>query len=208
MDELPVGGGNKGQFSAENEQAPASTPQTNADDGKPLEERLVSKAWSVRKDAFEELRVKIADFPVDCANETIQMHADKWAAPYLNEVNPGALEKILDCFQEYLKKASSSTVTSMMVPVTKPMVEKCLGHAKVTIKAKAAECMLLLFVASENFGEEIIDELLKHCKSAKPKVSCPPKCYFLPPKITPNNWLMKIVSFFLNNSNLSLFCLV
>ena len=48
-----------------------------------------------------------------------------------------------------------------MVPVTKPMVEKCLGHAKVTIKTKATECMLLLFVSSENFGEEIIDELLK-----------------------------------------------
>lgn len=98
VDELPVGkGAGDNPFGAENEQPPTAAPAGNADDDKPLPDRLVSKAWAVRKTAFEELNVIINKFDKGSANEVMNEHASKWPK-YLVEPNPGALEKVLDCF--------------------------------------------------------------------------------------------------------------
>ena len=97
-------------------------------------------------------------------------HASNWAK-YLAEPNPGALEKVLECFQEYIIKSEPGILSSMQVSVIKPMIEKCLGAAKPNLKLKSQECMLLLFEVSENFEEETMDALLGFCKSSKQKVS-------------------------------------
>ena len=55
--------------------------------------------------------------------------------------------------------------------VIKPMVEKCLGQAKATLKQKSQECMLMLFEVSESFDEDTMDAILAFVKSKKPKVS-------------------------------------
>ena len=97
-------------------------------------------------------------------------HASNWSK-YLAEPNPGALEKVLDCFLEYIIKCEPGILSSMQVSVFKPMIEKCLGAAKPNLKAKSQECMLTLFEVSENFEEETMDALLTFVKSTKPKVS-------------------------------------
>ena len=97
-------------------------------------------------------------------------HASNWAK-YLAEPNPGALEKVLDCFHEFINKCDPGILSSMQVSVFKPMIEKCLGQAKANLKSKSLECMLLLFEVSENFEEETMDTLLTFCKSNKQKVS-------------------------------------
>ena len=54
VDDLPVGGGNKGgmsEFPPEESGPKAANPDLD----KPLEQRLESKTWSIRKDSFEEL---------------------------------------------------------------------------------------------------------------------------------------------------------
>jgi len=51
MDDVPVGGGNS-KFMEE--QAPANAKNDDAD--KPLEERLLSKNWNTRADAYVELQ--------------------------------------------------------------------------------------------------------------------------------------------------------
>jgi len=51
MDDLPVGQSNNNDKFNE---GPAAD-QKNADADKPLEERLVSKNWSTRADAFKEI---------------------------------------------------------------------------------------------------------------------------------------------------------
>lgn len=111
MDDLPVGGGNKGGPS---EFPPDEMPgnNTNPDADKPLEQRLVSKTWSVRKDAFEELRNQLKTLPENSGGDQMMEHASKWAT-YLMEPNPGALEKVLDCFLEFIKKCDPGLLSSL-----------------------------------------------------------------------------------------------
>lgn len=53
MDDLPVGqASNNNKFKDEQ---PTTSDKNNADADKPLEERLVSKNWSTRADAFKEI---------------------------------------------------------------------------------------------------------------------------------------------------------
>ena len=71
VDDLPVGGGGGANpFGAENEQPPAQAA-TNADDDKPLDERLVSKAWATRKKAFEDLQGIISKFDRGTNNDVM-----------------------------------------------------------------------------------------------------------------------------------------
>ena len=111
MDEQPVGGGGKSPFGAMDEQPPPKAA-ANADDSKPLDERLVSKAWMVRKTAFEELTATISKFGYNTSNSMMQTHASKWAK-YLTEPNPGAMEKVLECFHTYIDKCDAATLTGM-----------------------------------------------------------------------------------------------
>ena len=147
-----------------------AAPKASPDADKPLEQRLVSKTWSLRKDAFEELRNAFKSLPENSSNDQISEHASKWAT-YLMEPNPGALEKVLDCFQEFIRKCEPGLLSSIQVSLFKPMIEKQLGHAKASLKAKSLDCMLLFFEFSENFEEDTMDTLLNFCKSTKQKVS-------------------------------------
>ena len=122
MDELPVGGGGKGPSEFPSEQPAA---QANPDADKPLEDRLVSKAWAIRKDAFEELKNKFKNLSENTKGE-MNEHASNWGK-YLLEANPGALEKVLECFLEFIIKTDPSILSGMQVSIIKPMVEKCLG---------------------------------------------------------------------------------
>ena len=151
---------------------PPSASAAGADDNKPLEERLVSKAWATRKTAFEELQSILNRFDPGTNNEVMNTHASKWAT-YLAEVNPGAMEKVLDCFHTYIDKCDKRILASFQDKVYAPVLDKCLGAAKPSLKTKAMDCMLLFFEVSENFGDETLDALQEQVKSNKPKVSQP-----------------------------------
>ena len=156
---MPVGGGGgKNPFGAGADEGPPAQAAANADDDKPLDQRLVSKAWATRKTAFEELNGIIVKYEPSTNNQVMNEHAGKWSK-YLAEPNPGALEKVLECFQTYIDKCDSSILASFQNSVYPPMLDKCLGAAKPTLKTKAMECMLLFFEVSENFGEETLDAL-------------------------------------------------
>ena len=160
VDDLPVGGGggnNPFGASAMDEQPPAQAA-ANADDDKPLEERLLSKAWAVRKTAFEELAGIIQQFEPGTNNAIINEHAGKWAK-YLVEPNPGAMEAVLACFHTFIDKCDPALLSSMQNSIYAPVIDKCLGAAKPTLKTKAMDCMLLYFEVSENFGDETLDAL-------------------------------------------------
>lgn len=157
VDDMPVGGGGgaKDPFGAAEEQPPAQAA-ANADDDKPLNERLVSKAWLVRKTAFEELGAIMGKFDLGTNNEIMNTHAPKWVK-YLAEPNPGAMEKVLECFHIFIDKGDATVLASCQSSVYAPMMDKCLGAAKPTLKAKSMECLLLFFEVGENFGDETLD---------------------------------------------------
>ena len=112
----------------------------------------------MRKTAFEELLATIGKFEAGTNNSLMNEHASKWAK-YLAEPNPGALEKVLECFQVYIDKCDPPLLASIQNSIYAPIMDKCLGAAKPSLKTKSMECMLLYFEVSENFGDETLDAL-------------------------------------------------
>ncbi len=106
MDDLPVGQKNENDKFNEGPGA----EKNNADADKPLEERLVSKNWSTRADAFKEICDQFKKAPNNCANESFRDYASKWQQ-FLSDANPGSLEKALEAFQAYLDRAKSDLVS-------------------------------------------------------------------------------------------------
>ena len=68
---------------------------------------------------------------------------------YLNDANPGSLEKCLDALDVFINKADPKIVASVQNEIIKILIEKCIGHAKALIKNKGIECFNLLFEVSE-----------------------------------------------------------
>lgn len=56
-------------------------------------------------------------------------------------------------------------MSSCQNDIIKILVEKCVGHAKPTIKTKSLECFNLLFEVTEAFDDSI--ETVSECLSSK-----------------------------------------
>lgn len=147
---------------------PSSAEQ--ADNSGPLEKRILSKNWSVRAGAYEELTKLSTDSKPKSKADFFRDHIGSWK-DYLKDSNPGALEKALRCLQAFLDKIHPSLIDeTSQNNILSLLVEKCLGHAKPVIKELGTECMLLLFEVSENF-EISVDTLQGLCKHKNIKVS-------------------------------------
>ena len=96
MDDIPVGGGSSNNNQFMDEQPPAAKKE-DADADKPLEERLLSKAWATRAEAYKQLGEKYKQAKPNSDDDLFREHSEKWQK-YLADMNPGALEKSLDCF--------------------------------------------------------------------------------------------------------------
>jgi len=75
-----------------------------------LEQRIQSKNWSIRANAFEELAnlFKMADSEF---SQDFKDHASMWKK-YLNDANPGSLEKCLEALEAFINRADPKVVTS------------------------------------------------------------------------------------------------
>ena len=134
-----------------------------ADNSGPLEKRIVSKNWSVRAGAFEELLTLSKDSTNNSKADHFNQHCSEWKV-YLKDSNPGALEKALVCLEAFLDKIHPSILVPNQNEIISMLTEKCLGHAKPVIKKKAEDCLLLIFEVGENFDESIetLNALIKH----------------------------------------------
>ncbi len=94
MDEIPVGQSTKNnQFTEEQEPFEIIAPDAD----KPLEERLVSKTWSTRNDAFKEICEMFKQAEQNCANDTFKEYASKWTT-FLTDGHPTSLDKALEAY--------------------------------------------------------------------------------------------------------------
>lgn len=162
MDEQAIGGGageSMGKSSAE-----------MADNSGPLEKRILSKNWSVRAGAYDELTKMCTDAPYGCKADFMREHLDKWKV-YLKDNNPGALEKALNCFNLFIDKIHKSLLTAEEInPILSMLIEKCLTHMKPVLKKLAGESILLIFEAYESFADSQ-DTLIAMAGHKVPKVS-------------------------------------
>jgi hypothetical protein len=88
---------------------------------------------------------------------------------YLADTNPGSLEKCLDALEAFISKGDPRLISSSQNDIIKILIEKCVGHAKPTIKSKSIECFNLLFEVSESF-DEAVEPLLECVNSKNTKV--------------------------------------
>jgi len=146
-----------------------STSADQADNSGPLEKRLVSKNWSVRANAYDELTKMCMDAQVDSKAAFFGEYAGEFKT-YLKDSNPGALEKALTTLEAFLQKAKGQVVVEHQNGIIDMLVEKCLSHAKPVIKNKGTECLLLLFECTESF-DDCVDTLNNLANNKNVKVS-------------------------------------
>lgn len=129
---------------------PSSAEQ--ADNSGPLEKRIISKNWSVRAGAFDELTKKYKDASVNSKDEAFAQYIGMFKTNFLKDSNPGALEKALDCLKICLEKIRKQTLGEEVPGLLGILIEKCVGHVKPNIRAKALEAVHLAFEVSEDFA--------------------------------------------------------
>ena len=104
-----------------------------ADNSGPLEKRIISKNWSVRAGAFEELLNLCKAEQPNSKKDFFNAHVDQWKV-YLKDSNPGALEKALVCLEAFLDKIRKQVLMESQNEILSMLIEKCLGHVKPVIK--------------------------------------------------------------------------
>ena len=161
MDDQPVGGGTQKANAPPDEYGTSTSAQ--ADNSGPLEQRISCKNWSVRAQAFEEL-LSLFKGALSPKDQVFPEHAPMWKK-YLADINPGSLEKCLDALQWFIDMGDPKVVGSCQYDIVKALIEKCIGHAKPTIKQKGLECFNTLFEVTESFDESV--ETITECLNSK-----------------------------------------
>ena len=140
--------------------APSTSNVSGGESNAPLEQRLVSKNWQIRANAYDEL----CDIfnQAQPADECFREYSGGWVK-YLADSIPGALERCLDALNAFISNCDPKFLATVQNEIIKVLVEKCLGQNKPSIKSKSSECFLLIFEVSEQFAEseETMLELLK-----------------------------------------------
>ena len=106
-----------------------ATAADKADNTGPLADRLVSKNWSTRAAAFEELLGLAKASKTKSKDDLFRDHADMWKV-YLKDPNPGALDKCLTALMAWLDKTHPSILVASQNELIGVLVEKCIGHMK------------------------------------------------------------------------------
>ena len=131
------------------------TAAETADNSGPLDKRLVSKNWSVRANAYDELKGLCEKAVLDSKDPIFAENVDNWKA-YLKDTNPGALEKALDCLVIFLQKVQAKTLMDSQNGIIGIIIEKMLlTHAKPGIRAKSMDSFLSMFEVTANFEDSI-----------------------------------------------------
>ena len=146
IDELPIGKSNKFEIS---EYPPDYIdPNNNTDQPQniPLADRLKSKVWKIRQQAFEELTVVIDGMEPDLLISTYNISE---LSKYISDANPGAQEKALIAYKAYLNKVKR--LEEELDEPVKILFEKVLVSAKANIKKLGTEILFDFFEKTTNF---------------------------------------------------------
>ena len=65
------------------------------------------------------------------------------------------MEKCLDALTVFIDRCDPKIIIGNQNDIIKVLIEKCVGHAKPTIKHKALECINLMYEVTEAFDESL-----------------------------------------------------
>jgi hypothetical protein len=139
VDDVPVGAGSNktgaNQFGSE---FPDEGPSQATSSNKTLEQKIVSKKWNERASAYEELsellKTKKSKDPI------FYDHSDGFKI-YLSDANPGSLEKAVDCYIEFVKRAPNSIISDMKATAINLLISKSISHMKPSLQEKGLEAI-------------------------------------------------------------------
>ena len=146
----------------------ANPEKNSAETTGPLEERIVSKNWSIRATAFEDLSTAFKKSNTQF-DQLFKDHACMWKK-YLADSIPASLDKCLDALEVFIDKAEPKVVSLYMNDIIRILIEKCISHQKPNIKSKSTECFLMMFDVTEAF-EDSIEVIVESLNSKQQKVS-------------------------------------
>ncbi|KAJ3118323.1 Microtubule-associated protein, microtubule dynamics during spindle orientation [Phlyctochytrium bullatum] len=137
--------------------------------GLPLTERLAHKSWKARQGAYEELAKLFRTLDPD--NDAEYRKYQEYLKKMAGDANIAAQEAGLNAVLSYVENAPSGPKTrNVIVPL---LVDKALGAARQTSKAKAIE-IILMYIEVENKADGVIEDLLPGLDHKTPKnvVAC------------------------------------
>lgn len=169
LDDLPVGSkpGKAGgdPFGSEFPDQDDSTPSSS---NKSLSDRLVSKKWNERAGAYEELCETIKQVK-NSKDPLFGDHAESFKK-YLSDSNPGALEKAVDLFIQYVDKASDGIIKEIQPIAIDLLITKSVSHMKPSLQEKGMEAICAIIENTDGF-EEVAECVSKTFSSSNVKVS-------------------------------------
>jgi hypothetical protein len=169
VDDMPVGQGNsKAGNDMFGSEFPDQNTSSNGGSTKSLEERLVSKKWNERASAYEELAEQIKK--VSKGKDALLYDHSEGFNGFLKDSNPGALEKAVDLYIEFIKKADNSIVNNMKSATIDLLISKSISHLKPSLQEKGMEAICCIIENTEDF-EGVSEVICKQMKSTNVKVS-------------------------------------
>ena len=128
---------------------PLESEEEQKDEG-PLEDRLVSKQWKTRANAYDEFKSLL----------TSNLFESLWDfnPTFIGDSNPSAQEKALEAFSEYLKSPVYKPVSDKTL--IKVLVEKALSSVRSNIKSLALSVFLDFIATKDPNSMEDVNEAL------------------------------------------------
>lgn len=169
VDDLPVGqAASKSGPDPYASEFPDESKAGGGASNKSLEERIVSKKWNDRASAYEELSEEIKK--VKSAKDPLFSEHSEGFKKYLADNNPGALEKAVDCYIEFVKKASNNIIAEMQAVTIDLLISKSISHLKPSLQEKGMEAICCIIENTEDF-EGVAEAVCTQIKSNNVKVS-------------------------------------
>jgi hypothetical protein len=174
VDDVPVGQtGSKPAGDPFGSEYPDKSTGGESSSNKSLEEKLVSKKWNERASAYEELSEQIKK--VKKSNDPLFYDHTEGFKKYLADSNPGALEKAVECYVEFVKKASNSIISDMQATTIDLLITKSISHMKPTLQEKGMEAICCIIENTEDF-EGVSEAVAKSVQSNNVKVGINRNC--------------------------------
>lgn len=175
-DDVPIGQHNPRPFQfAEQPEPTSSAPSSvqpsssaplpqKAETGNSLSDRIKSKAWKVRCDAFEELAnlLKSAD---NAQPDLVVTHAPLFRR-YVADPHPGVQEKVLDALVALLSRNAPAIFVSIPDTVA-AIIERCVTSMKGSVRGKALDTVLEL-AKYEGARHSTLQAILDFLAASKP----------------------------------------
>lgn len=147
-DEVVVGGGGPNVYDLQRIEEEMKRVQEleQEEENKPLEERIKSKNWKIRKNAYAEILKNLKS--ADSGKDPIFSQYSQFYSEILGDAHAGAQESAVEVVKQVLENFED--VEPLIPDLFKNLLEKCYTSSKAVLKQKAKEVLVLSVEMSQD----------------------------------------------------------